>query len=133
MKTHARTAPLLAALAALSGLAGCRYSSQAYHFDKAKVWSAAAGQAVAWHPDSIDEDDLSVESVKTDLSGNEIRYRLEVATDLNPFVRRPSTRIFVRMERVKPSRQRFSQLEQDFLAKVQAKLDALNPPPQPAP
>jgi len=133
MKTHARTAPLLAALAALPLLAGCRYTSQTYHFDKAKVWSAAAGQAVAWHPDSIDEDDLSVESVKTDLAGNEIRYRLEVATDLNPFVRRPSTRVFVRMERIKPSRERFSQLEQDFLAKVQARLHALNPPPQPAP
>jgi len=124
---------LLVAFVALSALVGCRYSNQAYRFDKTKVWSAAAGQAVAWHPDSINEQDQTVESVKTDLTGNEIRYRLEVATDLNPFARRPSSRVFVRMERIKPSRERFKQLEQDFLAKIQARLDALNPPTRPAP
>ena len=89
-------------LLALAG-AGCQATSATYPFPKDMVWKAAAGEALVWRPDRIDNEAYTITGSKTDLSGLRHDYRLTVRDDLNPFVRRPSTEVAVTMEELRPS------------------------------
>ena len=91
------------------------------------VWRAAVGEAVVWRPSLIDDETYLIESVKTNLAGSEQRYKLTVDRDPNLFARRPSTRVYVRMEQTRPNRVRFKRLEKEFLMRLKAKLSELTP------
>ncbi len=112
-------------------ITGCD-TSATFPFDYDTVWNAAVGEAIVWKPDLIydDKHPYRVCCTRTDLSGKtEIKYDLEVTKDINPFARRPSTKVSVSMRRTKPSRVRFTQMEKDFLEKVAERL-MLSPPPE---
>ncbi len=108
-------------------MAGCQGSSSSYPFDRDTVWRVAVGEAIVWRPNLIDGNKYFIESIKTDLAGTEQRYRLEVVRDPNLFARRPSTRIYVRMEQTRPRRLRFSDLEKEFLMRIRARLQEGTP------
>ena len=115
----------LACLLQAGLLAGCTESSASYPYDKDTVWNAAIAEAAVWGPTLIDEDDLLIRSEKTNLAGTEILYELKVRTDYNPFARRPSTRVHLRMGQTQPKRMRFEPMERRFLVKLGDTLQAM--------
>lgn len=127
------TAPLPKFHAALAfgllaaALTGCSTTSQSFPLDRDMVWRAAVGEAVVWRPTLINDETYLIESVKTNLTGAEQRYKLTVDRDPNPFARRPSTRVYVRMGQTRPNRVRFKRLEKEFLMRLKAKLSELTP------
>ncbi|OPX22203.1 MAG: hypothetical protein B1H04_05365 [Planctomycetales bacterium 4484_123] len=118
------SAALAAALAA-GTLAGCGYSSAAFPMTRETVWPVAMAEAVTWQPTLIDEEKFLVESVKVDLADAEMVYRMKVEVDPNPFARRPSTRVYVRIAQTKPKRIRFAEAERAFLANLEVRLRQL--------
>jgi len=123
--------PVLACGILAAGLCGCQ-SARSYHFDRDTVWRAAIGEAVVWRPNVIDDEKYIIESRKIDpIAGTELHYQLKVVPDINPFAPRPSTRIYVRMEQLEPKSIRFKRLEEEFLMRVNFKLEALSQPASP--
>lgn len=127
---HARmllTVLLLAIVA--PAITGCDTSST-FPFDYDTVWNAAVGEAIVWRPDIINDEKRPyyVCCTRSDLSGREVEYDLEVTNDLNIFARRPSTKVHVSIRQTKPARVRFTQMEKDFLAKVAERLSVAPPP-----
>ncbi|HET6428063.1 MAG TPA: hypothetical protein VFJ30_06630 [Phycisphaerae bacterium] len=108
-----------AALAATAG--GCIHTTAAFHADRQAVWRVAMGQAVVWRPDVIDERALEVRATKTGAKDSEFTYQLKVRTDLNPFARRPSTRVLVRIAQTNP-RKRYWDEERLFLNRLAGNL-----------
>lgn len=127
MRTYLPTIRTVALCGLAVAMAGCGGTSSSYPFDRDTVWRAAVGEAVVWRPDLIDSNKYFIESIKTNLTGTEQRYRLEVVRDPNLFARRPSTSIYVRMEQTQPRRIRFSDLEKEFLMRIRARLQAAVP------
>lgn len=130
----ARTVFLTATFLVIAGLAitGCG-TSAAFPFNYDTVWNAAVGESIVWHPDLIDDRQrpYRVFSTKTTIpAGTELKYELEVANDLNPFARRPSTRVYVSMRQTKPRRVRFTQMEKEFLGKIAERLTTISPSPE---
>ncbi len=124
---------LAAMFLVVAGLAitGCG-TSAAFPFNYDTVWNAAVGESIVWRPDLIDDQQrpYRVSATKTDLAtGTELKYELEVANDLNPFARRPSTRVYVSMRQTKPRRVRFTQMEKEFLGKIAERLTTISPSP----
>jgi hypothetical protein len=130
MTVMGRTIQLAVACGLLSAAAGCS-SSASFRYDRETVWRAAVGEAVIWRPTLIDDQKYVVESVKSDLAGSEQSYRLEVRRNPNPFARRPSTKVHVRMQQTRPKKVRFNRLEKEFLLALEAKLQAMASPPAP--
>ena len=118
----ALSAAALPAALAVASLAGCGYSSAAFPLPREQVWNVAMAEAVAWQPTLIDEEKFLVESVKVDLADAEMVYRMKVEVDPNPFARRPSTRVYVRMAQTKPKLKRFVEAERAFLANLAVRL-----------
>lgn len=124
-----RTALTVMALAVVSlAITGCE-TSAAFPFDYDTVWRAAVSEAIVWHPNLIDDRQrpYRVSCTKNSLDGTEIKYELEVVKDLNPFARRPSTRVRLSMRQTKPRRVRFRQMEKEFLGKVAERLTTIPP------
>ncbi len=123
---------LTAMFLAIAGLAitGCG-TSAAFPFNYDTVWNAAVGESIVWRPDLIDDQQrpYRVFSTRTIPGGMELKYELEVANDLNPFARRPSTRVYVSMRQTKPERVRFKQMEKEFLGKIAERLTTTSPSP----
>lgn len=113
---------LLLLPAVLAG--GCNYSTMAYRVDRDTVFRAAVQEAMVWHP-NIDDKNYRITSEKIGLGQTEISYDCLVETDYNPFAFRPSTRIAIRMEQVKPTQKRFTQAEQEFLLAVKSRLSGM--------
>jgi len=86
MSARARpVAAMVAAILVAGGGAGCS-SSASYPYPLDVVWRLAMAQAVAWKPESIDEDAHQVTSTKSNLAGAEIVRELKVRTDRTPRV-----------------------------------------------
>ncbi len=112
---------ILAVVAASAGagvLGGCTYSSAAFPYDQQVVWQVAMSQAVVWHPDLIDDDARLVRATKIGLGDQKLTYEMKVRTDLNPFARRPSNRVYVRIAQRSPKRRRYTREEREFLRGV---------------
>ena len=124
---------LTAMFLAVVGLAitGCE-TSAAFPFNYDTVWQAAVGESIVWRPDLIDDQKrpYRVLCTRSSLSGTELKYELEVTRDLNPFARRPSTRVCVSIRQTKPTRIRFTQMEKEFLERIADRLTAPSPPPE---
>lgn len=116
---------VLAAVAA--ALSGCGGSNASFPFDRETVWRAAVGEAIVWRPNRIDENDYVVESTKAGLGGVRYEYWLKLRRDPNPFARRPSTTLHVRMGQIAPETVRFTALEQEFLLRVKARVEQASP------
>ena len=89
------------------------------------------GEAIAWRPTLIDDKKYVIESDKTDLAGSEQHFELKVRRNPNLFARRPSTKVYVRMEQTEPKRVRFNRLEAEFLMRLKYKLEAMTAPATP--
>jgi len=121
----ALSAAALPVALAVASLAGCGDSSAACPVPRERVGNVAMAEAVAWRPTLIDEEKFLVESVKVNLADAEMVYRMKVEVDPNPFARRPSTRVYVRIAQTKPKRIRFAEAERAFLANLEVRLRQL--------
>ena len=104
------TVAILAIIAPV--MTGCG-TSATFPFDYETVWNASVSEAIVWHPEVIDEEQrpYRIFAVRNDLmTGTELKYELEVCNDLNPFARRPSTRVFCNHA---PNQTRTGQIEAD--------------------
>ncbi|KPK83625.1 MAG: hypothetical protein AMJ81_07720 [Phycisphaerae bacterium SM23_33] len=116
-----------ALVAALAGAAtcGCTSSSATFPYERDLVWTAAVAETAVWRPTLTDGEDFRIVSEKTDLAGVEVTYQLELERDPNIFARQPSTRVQVSITQTKPSRKRYAQEEQKFLAKLRLCVEAM--------
>lgn len=115
---------LLLLPAVLAGGCNYSYSTLAYRVDRDTAFQAAVQEAMVWHP-QVDDQNYRITSEKFGMGQTEVSYECLVQTDYNPFAFRPSTRIFIRMEQVKPTQKRFTQAEQEFLLGVKSRLSAM--------
>jgi len=103
---------------------GCG-SNASFPFERDVVWRAAVGEAIVWRPNYIDDKTYTISGGVKDVNGREVQYDIEVYLDPNPFVYRPSTRVFVFAKLIQPTlprEQRLADMEREFLTRLGQRL-----------
>jgi len=128
MAPAGRGAAAILAGAVLAAAAGCTHSTRVYPYEAETVWQACIAECVIWRPDMINEDHHVITSTRVLLGGGEVSSDLKV-TRLPPIMKRPRTRVSVRMAQTKPKTVRFTNEETRLLDRLGQMLKHYRPPP----